>query len=214
MLFDGRNAGAMRPEAAADFDFTRRRTGFDAKSHGRKSHHYPFDQRLAGAAEGLNAAMHHDPADRLADLNAHCAVRVGDHAIELGKVHCACVDVETASPETKGFDRSVDSQLIDDPEVYKPDAARTVRREFLIGDPAIDDTPIVQYHVIHAIGHNRAVIPNHVNMGAVDREDSPGDLVRRSGGNLAVAVHRLGVQSSYEKTAPLVTVTAHEDAAP
>src|SRR5262245_17979288 len=51
-------------------------------------------------------------------------------------------------------------------------------------------------------------------MGAVDREDSAGDLVRRSWGDLAVAVHRIGLQSSYEKTATLVTGTAHEHAAP
>jgi hypothetical protein len=71
------------------------RTG-DAQSDGGKVDHYSLNQRRARAPEGLDATMHDELADRLADLNAHRVIGVGNDAVELRKVHRPGVDIEAA----------------------------------------------------------------------------------------------------------------------
>jgi hypothetical protein len=55
-----------------------------------------INQRRARAPEGLDATMHDELADRLADLNAHRVIGVGNDAVELRKVHRPGVDIEAA----------------------------------------------------------------------------------------------------------------------
>jgi hypothetical protein len=75
VLLDRSHTGAIGLDAAADLDLARRTARFDAQGDGGKADHYALDQRRSGAAECLNATVNDEPADRLADLNAHCAAQ-------------------------------------------------------------------------------------------------------------------------------------------
>jgi len=177
MLFHRSDSGSIGLDAATDLDLTCRTARLDAQRDGGERDDNTLDQRRPGATECLNAAMHDQPADRLADLNADCAVRVGNNAVELREVDRAGIDIEAARTCTEGFDGSVDFQFMDD-------AAWTVRRDLGLGGPAINDASIVKHHVVDTVGYDRTKIAHYVDTGAVDREDAAGNLVRRAGRKL------------------------------
>lgn len=213
MLLDGSDAGAIGLDAADDLDLACRTAGLDAQGNRGKVDHDALDQRRASAAKRLDATAHDKPADRLADLNAHRAVRVGGDTIELRKVHRAGIDVEAARTLAEGFYRRIDFQVVHDAEVDKADAARAIRGDLRLGRPAIDHASIVEHHIVDAIGHHRAAIAYDVDISAVDREDAAGDLIRRTGRNTAIAVDRIGFQTPHVEPSGLVAVAADEDAA-
>src|SRR5205823_3381309 len=70
-----------------------------------------------------------------------------------------------------------------------------------------------EHHIVDAIGHNRPTIPHQIDMGAIDAEDAAGDLVRRTGSDLTIAVDRFGLQALHHKPATLVAAATYEDAA-
>src|SRR5665213_4610894 len=76
-----RHAFAMRRDAALDLDRLRRAARLDAQGDRGQLHDHTVDQRVAGAAEGLDAAMHHQPANRLADLDADSTIGMRRHAL-------------------------------------------------------------------------------------------------------------------------------------
>ncbi len=100
-----------------------------------------------------------------------------------------------------------------DAEVDEADAAGSMRGDLRIGSPAIDHAPIVEYHVVDAVGHDRPAIPDDVDIGAVDGKDAAGDLVSRAGRNATIAVDRIGFQPPHVEPAGLVTAAADENAA-
>src|SRR5665213_762768 len=214
MLLDRRYTGTIGLDTAGDVDFTRRTTGLYAQADSGKTDDDAFDQRWAGAAERLDAAAHDELPDRLADLNAHGSVCVRGDPVEFGKVHRAGIDVEAACALAERFDRRVHFQFVNDPEIHEADAARAVRGDLLLGDPAIDDAPIVEHHVVDAVGRDRATIPHDINMSAVHGEDAAGDLVRRARRDLTVAIDSVCFQASHGEPPALVAGAAHKDAAP
>src|SRR5579864_7500050 len=213
MLLDRRHAGAVGLDAAGDLDLARRAARLDAQGDGRKADHDALDQGRAGAAEGLDAAMHDELADRLADLDADGTVGMGGDAVELRDVHGPGIDIEAARALAEGFDRRVDFQFMHNAEIHKTNAARAIRGDFCVGGPAIDDAPIVEHHVVDAIGYDRASIAHDINMSAVNREDAAGDLVRRAGCDPAIAVDRIGLQTPHVEPTTLVAGAADKDAA-
>src|SRR6185312_8713514 len=105
VLFDRGDASAVGFDAAADLDLARRTARLDAQRDRRERDNDALDQRRPGAAERLDATMHDEFADRLADLNADRAVGVGDNAVELRKVDRTGVNIEAARALTEGLDR-------------------------------------------------------------------------------------------------------------
>ena len=108
VLLDGGDTCPIRFYAATNVDFAGRTTGLDAERNGGKRYDNSFDQRWAGAAKCLDPTAYNKAADWLANLNPYCAVCVGHNAVELGKLHSASINIETACPLTKGFNRRVD----------------------------------------------------------------------------------------------------------
>src|SRR5665213_4040035 len=157
--------------------------------------------------------MHDEAADGLADLNADRAVGMGDNAVELREVDRADIPMEAARALTEGLDRRVDLQFMDDAEVDEADAAGAMRGDFRLRGPAIHHAPVVQHHVVDAIGHDRPAIAHHIGIGAVNREHTTGDLIRRARRNAAVAVDRIGLQPPHVEPAGLVAAAADKDAA-
>lgn len=179
----------------------------------RQLHHHALDQRVAGAAEGLDAAMHHQAADRLADLDADGAIRMRGHALELGQIDGAGVDIEAARAAPEGLDRRQHLQCVDDVEVDEADAARAVRAQLLFGGPAVHEAPVVEHHVVDTIGHDRAAVAHLVDVRVEDRKDTAGDLIGRTFGNAAVAVDRAGLEQRHHQAPAAEAGTADEDAA-
>lgn len=96
MLFNRANAGAVGLDAAGNLDLACRTAGFDAERDGRRRDNDALDQRGAGAAERLDATVHDELADGLADLDADRAVGVGDDTVKFREVDRAGIDIEAA----------------------------------------------------------------------------------------------------------------------
>jgi len=88
-----------------------------------------------------------------------------------------------------------------------------MRGDFLLGNPAIDESPVVQHHVVHPVGRHGTKVAHDVDSGAVYGENAAADLVRRPGRDLRIAVDRIGLQVRYQEASSLVARTADEDSA-
>ncbi len=138
---------------------------------------------------------------------------MGRHALELREAHRAGVDVEAAGTGTEGLDRCQYLQRVDDVEVHEADAARAVRGQLLLGGPAVHVAPVVQHHVVDAVGHDRAAVAHLVDVRVEDGEHATGDLVRRAFRDAAVAVDRTRIELRHHEAASGKTGAADEDAA-
>src|SRR6185437_16122906 len=213
MLLDRGHAGAVGFDAAGDFNLACRTAGLDAQSDGGQGDHDPFDQRRPGAAESLDTAVDDQSANRLADLDADRAVRVSNDAVKFRKVHSAGIDIEAACALAKSFDRCVDFEFMHNAEVHETDAAWAMRGDLRFGCPTIHETPVIEDHVVDAVGHDWAAIAHDVDVSAVDREDAAGDLIRSTGRDSAIAVDRIRLQTPHIEPAAFVARAAHENAA-
>ncbi|CAN5203786.1 hypothetical protein BH10PSE11_BH10PSE11_15290 [soil metagenome] len=102
---------------------------------------------------------------------------------------------------------------MDDAEVDEADATWAMRRDFRLGGPAIDDAPIVEHHVVDAVGHDRPAISDDIDVRTIDGKDATSDLVSGAGRNSAVAVNRIGLQTAHVQPAGLVAAAAHKNPA-
>lgn len=131
------DAGALRYQTARDLCPFDRATGFDAQRNRRQPHHHAFNQGLAVAAEGLDAAPDFDLADGLTDLKSYGAIRMSNNPVEDRGADSARIDVEAARTLAERFDWRVDFQLVDGSEIDKADTARAMR-----SDLDVDAVPV------------------------------------------------------------------------
>ena len=87
MYLQRADALAVRDQTTGDTDFASRATRFEAKRNSRKLHNDAFDQGVAGAAKGFDAAPNLDLPNRLTDLDADRAVSMRDDTFEFGGIH-------------------------------------------------------------------------------------------------------------------------------
>ena len=116
------------------------------------------------------------------------AAGMSDDALELGRMDCSRIDVEATCALAEGFDWRIHLQHVDGAEIDKTDAARTEKISSHVGGPAVDSAPIVEHHVIGAIGRDGATVAHAVGKSAVNHEDPARNAVRRAGWDTAVAV--------------------------
>src|SRR6516225_2265793 len=132
MQFQRADAFAMTDQAASDHDLPCRAAGLDTEWDGRKSEDDALDQRIASTPIGLNASAHADLTDRLAELDAHRPIRVGDNTLKLRRIHRTRIDIETAGSLPERFDRCVHLEQIDGAEIDETNAAWTIRGNLVI----------------------------------------------------------------------------------
>ena len=113
----------------------------------------------------------------------------------------------------KGFNRRQYLQRVDDIEVHEADATRTIGSELLFGRPAVNKAPIVEHHVIYAVGHDRPSVTYFVNVCVVDGKDAARDLIGRAFGNSAIAIDRTGIEQRRNESPARKTRAADEDTA-
>ena len=126
--------------------------------------------------------------------DADRAVGMGDDTIEVGKVDRAGVDIEAACALAESFDRRIDFQFLQDAEMDETDAAGAERSDLRLRRPAVDDTPVIEHHVVDAVGRHWTTVAHSVDVRAIDRESTAGDLVWCAGRASAVAVDRIGFE--------------------
>ena len=97
MQFDRVDTFAVGEQSAGNIDLPCGTARLDTEGGRRKLNDDAFDQRVARAAIGFNAAADADLADRLADLDADRAIGMGHDAVELRRVHGPRIDVEAPS---------------------------------------------------------------------------------------------------------------------
>src|SRR6516225_4272705 len=114
MQFDRIDAFAVGEQSAGNLDLPCGAARLDTQGGRRKLNDGAFDQRIARAAVGFDAAADVDLADRLADLNADRAVGMGHDAVELRRVHGPCIDVEAARALAESLDWRLDLKALDD----------------------------------------------------------------------------------------------------
>src|SRR6185312_13738099 len=124
--------------------------------------------------------MHFERADRLADLDAHGAVGVRGNAVEYGAIDRPGVYVESARTLPEGFYRRLNLEAVDDAEVDETDAAGSVGGDLFLGDPAVHRAPVVQHHVVDAIGCHGAAVADDIDEGIEDGEYAAGDGIGRA----------------------------------
>src|SRR5579872_4070624 len=107
--------------------------------------------------------MHFERTNRLADLDAHRAIGMRDDAVEYGAIDRPCVNVEPAGALPESFYRRLNLEAVDNAEVDEADTARSVGGDFFLGDPAIHRAPVVQHHIVDAIGCHRAAVADDVD---------------------------------------------------
>jgi hypothetical protein len=56
-------------------------------------------------------------------------------------------------------------------------------------DPVVHYSPVVQHHIVHAIGNHGSAIAYEIDHGTVDHEHSTRDYIGRSRGDLPIAVN-------------------------
>jgi hypothetical protein len=169
---NGLIAPAVRDQTTGDIDFARRAARFEAEGNGRKLHNDAFDQGVAGAAKGFDAAPNLDLPDRLTDLDADRAVGMCDDAFEFGGIHRSGIDVKAARALAECFDRRIHLKDIDAAEIDEADAAWTMRSYFVFCNLPVHNTPVVKHHVVRAVGRDRSAIAHAIRESPVNHEDA------------------------------------------
>ena len=152
MLFQRKHIFSVRAQAAFNPDAFCRSPGLDAECGGGQLRDDAFHERVADCPECLNSSSEDQRSNGLANLDSHRPVGVSDDPVELGSVHGSCVHIESSCALTEGFDRCFDHQFSDGSKIHDAHAARPEGGDFLPARPAIDAAPIVEGHIIRAIG--------------------------------------------------------------
>jgi len=203
----------VRFETAVDLDELSRTAGFDAQRNRRQVLYNAFHQRWPLTPERLDAASHGQCPDRLADLYTHGAVRVRDDPIKLCPLDGPAVDVKSAGALAKGFDRRLHSKVADRAEVDESDAAWPVCSHLFFGGPSVNNSPVIKRHVVRAVRHNRTVVNDGIDEGAINCEYAARDLIRRACGDLSVHIDGFGFEALHVNTPTSVAGAANEYAA-
>jgi hypothetical protein len=135
----------VRDKSASDDNFLCRAARLNAERGRRKPDDDPFDQRVARASVGLDTSTHINLANRLADLDTNRAVGMRDDALEIGRLHCAGVDIEAPRSFAEGLDWRLHLNEIDASEVDKSDRARAIGSYRLVRDPSVDLAPHIRW---------------------------------------------------------------------
>src|SRR5690606_36617700 len=113
----------------------------------------------------------------------------------------------------KGLDRFIHRQDVHGAEINKTNPARTVGGNLVLGHPTINRPPVIQQHVIGAIGGHWAEVANAVYKGPIDSEYATSDPVRRAGFDASIAVDRTGFEPTHYQPATHIAGATHENSA-
>ncbi|MGH8776868.1 MAG: hypothetical protein ACRDWI_17515 [Jiangellaceae bacterium] len=211
---DGGDVSAGAGERAADLDAVDGPTGKHADRVGGQPGDHTLDQRVAGAAMGVDTVADDEASKLFAHLHADGGVGMDCDAVELGGVdHASGVDVEAAGSDPVRLDGRADAQRRRRPEVDEADTAAAVRRDRRLGHPAVDGAPVVQGHVVDAVGGDRSTVSYVVDVAAGDDEHAAADQVGRSLRDPAVSEDGPRLQQARREPATAGIGTAGEYAA-
>jgi hypothetical protein len=134
-------------------------------------------------------------------------------AVELGMSNRSVIYVEAKGALAESFNGSIHFQFAERSKINKSDGARAVRCYLFFGEPAIDRTPIIQGHIVHAVGYYRATINYVIALGAVNDKDPTGDYGGSARRDLAVNVNAVGLKMLDENSPARLSRATPKDAA-